>query len=80
MIVTVLKVHFKKLKPIQVKYWNYTKFNINNFREELKIFLKSSYQTNINYDKFKDIFMNVLNKHAPVKENNISGNNAPVYE
>ena len=29
------------------------------------------------YDEFKDIFMNVLNKYAPIKEKTIRGNNAP---
>ena len=43
--------------------------NFGNFREELKISLNSSDHTNINYDKFKDIFMNILNEHDPVKEN-----------
>ena len=76
MSVTVLQVHFKKLKPIKIKPRNYKKFNINNFSDELKISLNSSDQTNINYDKFKDIIMNILNEHAPVKEK-LYGNNAP---
>ena len=29
------------------------------------------------YDEFKDTFMNVLNKYAPIKEKTIRGNNAP---
>ena len=31
----------------------------------------------MNYDEFKDTFMNVLNKYAPIKEKIIRGNNAP---
>ena len=30
----------------------------------------------MNYDEFKDTFMNVLNKYAPIKEKTIRGNNA----
>ena len=31
----------------------------------------------MNYDKFRDLFLTVLNKHAPLKEKKIRGNNAP---
>ena len=31
----------------------------------------------MNYDKFKELFLTVLNKHAPQKEKLIRGNNAP---
>ena len=31
----------------------------------------------MNYDEFKDIFMQILNKYAPMKKMCIRGNNAP---
>ena len=31
----------------------------------------------MNYDEFKDIFMQILNKYAPMKKKCIRGNNAP---
>ena len=34
-------------------------------------------KSEITYDKFKDTFMKSLNKHAPMKEKTIRGNNAP---
>ena len=75
--VTVLKVHFKKLSPTLVKYRNYRNFDILSFKEELKNCLDSNNKVNLNYDEFKDTFLNILNKHAPIKEKIIRGNNAP---
>ena len=68
MIITVLKVHFKKLNPIKIKYRNYKNFNLYYFKEKLKTSLLSMDQGNIKYDKFKEVFMNVLNEYAPMKE------------
>ena len=31
----------------------------------------------MNYDEFKNIFIKALNRHAPIKEKKIRGNNAP---
>ena len=36
-----------------------------------------SKQVNIIYDDFKEIFMEILDKHAPLKEKTVRGNNTP---
>ena len=60
-----------------MNYRSYKKFNENLFRDELKNTLLNIDNANMNYDKFKDIFMKILNKYAPMKKKCIRGNNAP---
>ena len=76
MTVTILKTYFKKLKPSIVKYRCYKYFEEFSFKTELKQNLKTK-KDNMKYDDFKNVFMSVLNKHAPTKEKIIRGNNAP---
>ena len=47
------------------------------FKENLKHALKNMDSNTMTYEAFKDIFMNIINKYAPQKENIIRGNNAP---
>ena len=49
------------------------------FRTCLKNELQSL-EVNWTYDDFEDVFMKVLNKHAPMKKKYVGGNNAPFYE
>ena len=77
MTVCVLNVQFTKLSPAKIKYRNYKNFNLNLFKAELKINLEVSEKSEITYEKFKDTFMQSLNKHASMKEKTIRGNNAP---
>ena len=77
MTISVLNVHFKKICPVKIKYRNYKNFNPSSFKAELKTSLESSKRTEITYDSFKNTFMKTLNKHAPMKEKTIRGNNAP---
>ena len=77
MTVCVLNVQFTKLCPAEIKYRNCKNFNPKSFKAELKTNLEFSKKTEITYDKFKDTFMKSLNKHAPMKEKLIRGNNAP---
>ena len=77
MIITVLKVFHKKLKPIKIKYRNYKTFNIDYFNTVLNESLQKCEQADINYNEYKNIFMQSLNIHAPLKEKTVRGNNAP---
>ena len=63
-----------KLCPAKIKYRNYKNFNLNSFKSELKTSLEISEETEMTYS-FKETFLNLLNKHAPMKEKR--GNNAP---
>ena len=77
MICTVLKSDFKKKDPILVNYRSYKHFDDLSFRTDLKHDLQTLDNVNMNYDDFKDVFMKVLNLHAPMKKKYIRGNNAP---
>ena len=78
MIITVFKTTFQKRSPTHINYRNYSKFNDENFRLELANELLLSCDFNsITYEVFYNIFMNVLNKHAPLKTKVIRANNAP---
>ena len=54
-----------------MNYRTYKKFNVNLFRDELKISLQTLDNENMNYDEFKDIFMHILNKYAPMKKKSV---------
>ena len=60
-----------------MNYRSYKKLNENLFRDELNSTLLNLDNGNVNYDEFKDIFMQILNKYAPMKKKCIRGNNAP---
>ena len=77
MTVTVLKTFFKKKKPNVIKYRDYKHFNDVLFRDELKNELDKFDKEKMDYNTFSKIFMNTLNRHAPIKEKLVRGNNAP---
>ena len=68
MTVCVLNVHSTKLCPTKIKYRNYKNFNLNSLKSELKTILEISEEAEMTYDRFKETSMNLLNKHAPMKE------------
>ena len=74
MTITVMKTKFNKSKPKEITYRNYKHFNENYFKNELKQCLGA---TNIKYIEFEEIFLNVLEKFAPIKKKIIRGNHAP---
>ena len=65
MTITVLKTHFKKKKPIQINYRFYKYFNESEFRNDLQTDLLKQNNEEMDYDEFKIIFMQVLDRHAP---------------
>ena len=77
MIITVLKSYFKKKHPVIKNYRSYKHFDEDLFRRDLKINLQNLNEEIRDYDNFKEIFMKVLNHHAPTMKKLIRGNNAP---
>ena len=65
MAITVLKTTFPKAKPKVIQYRDYKKFVVRNFREEL--ISKFENEVVVNYAKFEAIFLQSLDKHAPLK-------------
>ena len=76
MIITVMKCKFKKKDPKIINFRCYKNFDENLFRNELKNALRDT-DKELNYDYFKQAFVNILNIHAPMKKKFIRGNNAP---
>ena len=75
MIITVLKTTFPKAKPRIVPYRDFSKYNVGNFTGELKINFESKGLKN--YESFENIFLGVLNLHAPSKKKVIRANQKP---
>ena len=75
MVITVMKMSFKKHSPIERHYTDYkyyfyqTKFK-NNLNEKLSEGIS-------NYESFETTFIEVLNKHAPLRKKLLRANHAP---
>ena len=74
MVITVTKTTFHKNPPKEIFYRDYKKFDQDLFREELA---EKLYGCDSCYDTFEKIFINVLNKHAPLKKKFLRANHAP---
>ena len=68
-----LKSQILKAPPKQNLHRDYKAIDENNFNNDLKTNLDLI--NILDYSSFEDIFMNVLNTHAPVKTKIIRANN-----
>ena len=75
MVVTVLKSCFQKQNPKEIMYRDYKKFDISNFKSELKCALNETKMKS--YGNFEKVFLQVLDKHAPVKKKLVRANGVP---
>ena len=71
LFLTVFKTTFVKSKPKKLFYRDYKHFNHECFEKDLKCAL-STFEK-INYQEFDKTFIEILNKHAPVKGTGKSG-------
>ena len=76
MAVTVMKTTFRKAKPKIVQYLYYKNFNLQNFRHELRNSISHGGPIST-YEMFENIFLSILNKHAPQKTKVIRANDKP---
>ena len=74
MVITVTKMTFHKNPPKEIYYRDYKIFDQDLFREELA---EKLYGCDTCYDIFEEIFINVLNKHAPLKKKFLRANHVP---
>ena len=75
MIVTVLKTSIPKSKPREIKYRNYKTFHPETFNHDLT---QGIHDKSVeNYAEFEDVFLNVLEKHAPIKTKTVRANDKP---
>ena len=74
MIYTVLKTKFEKFKPKKSIYQNFKRHYSDKFK--LNIFNRMSVTRT--YAAFKNKFISILDKHAPMKTKNLRGNKKPI--
>ena len=77
MVVTVLKSFFQKQSPVTIKYCDYKNMNKDRFSNDLLEKLNCIDINKLTYDNFESVFLEELNKHAPMKEKYVRANNAP---
>ena len=75
-LVSVLKSYFKKEDPKVIYYRDYKYFDNEMFSNELENELKKIGSLTLNYDIFKNVCMDAINKHAPLKRKYIRANHA----
>ena len=75
LIITALKSQLVKGNAKTKLYPDYSEFNMDNFKAELDDKLKSGVVTE--YSNFQNIFIQVLNNHAPAKKKIVRFSNSP---
>ena len=77
MVVTVLKNYCKKKEPLTIKYRSYKHFDMPKYRNILTENLENFDKEIMSYGDFHEIFIRVLDRHAPIKTKRVRGNNGP---
>ena len=77
LVFTVMKTIFPKAKPNKIFYRNYKNFNETIFKDDLKRYLYANTESSRNFSKFIEMFLNVLDIHAPMKKKYIRANEVP---
>ena len=77
MVVSVLKTYFKKRDPIKISYRSYKNFVAADFRNELANSLHYYNKGNMTYHEFHEIFIKILDSHAPKRTKLVRGNEQP---
>ena len=75
--VTTMRSFFPKQVPTIITYRDYKQFDQALFRQELLDILYNMNSGTINYDTFEYICIELLRKHAPLKEKCLRANNQP---
>ena len=77
LIISVMKMFFKKHRPKIISYRDYRKYPPAVFRIELQEALTYFDLCSISNDQFVQVGMSVFNKHAPIKFKYIRANDSP---
>ena len=67
MVITVMKVFYKKQKPKIIQYRSYKNFDNQVFQRELNSELLKIDLNNADLSEFTEIFLSIFDKHAPKK-------------
>ena len=74
MVTTVMKMSFKKHSPIERLYWDYRYFDRSKFKNNLNEKLSEGIS---NYESLETTFIEVLDKHAPLRKKLLRAKHAP---
>ena len=74
MVITVMKVSFKKRSRRERHYRDYIYFDQTKFKNNLNEKLSEGISDN---ESFETTFIEVLNKHAPLRKKLLQANHAP---
>ena len=77
MIVTVLKTTIVKGKPRQILYRDYKSFTKLVFKKNLTGKLNATTDSRMDFKQFRQIFLEELEKQAPIKKKIVRANQAP---
>ena len=77
MIVTILRAYFKIILSKNIVYRDYKHFHENEFLHELDLEKnKDKFYSSYNpYDDFSNLFKTIIDKHSPIKQKKVRGNN-----
>ena len=75
LVLSVLKTTFSKSKSKKINYINFKKFIEEDFNQELRGRLSTELLDN--YSSFENVFIDVLDRHTPIKKKVIRANHAP---
>ena len=72
-----MKATISCLKPKIINYWNYKKFDNQNFSSDIQQehFECKSSDVNENYENFVQKLLKIVNNHVPLKSKTVRGNN-----
>ena len=76
MVITVMKVFYKKQKPKIIQYRSYKNLDNQVFQRKLNGELLKIDLNNAELSEFTDIFLSILDKYAPRKQKFIRANNS----
>ena len=68
---------FPKAKPKQIFYRDLKNFEETILKDDLKRCLYTNTDASVNFNKFQEVFLNVLATHAPIKQKYIRANEVP---
>ena len=76
LIITATMLKFEKQPPQIVTYRNYKNYNKELFEKDIQIKLSEFDIENIPYETFTNIFIDILNLHAPLKKKYLRANHS----
>ena len=81
MTLTVMRKSFKKYQPKTVNYRSYKNFSNEKYRETLinNLSKENFINNDDNFQRFRHISLDALNKHAPRKKKHARGNQMPFF-